>query len=171
MKDLKFKLKTNAWPVSLENGDGQEVKYEIRELKAATRDSYVDKLQGRLNVDKKGNVVGLKQYSGMQGDLLTICMYGEDGKLVDRKELAQWPGTMVTKLFHAAQTVNGFREVEDRHKVYAEELMKFLQEKVPDITDTIAATDIEEVLDETEKHLFGEAEDSEEAEEADAVNA
>lgn len=173
MKDLSFKLKSKAWPVVLENGDGQEVKFEIRELKAAQRDKYVDKLQGRLKLNAKGEVIGLTQYAGMQADLLTICMHDEEDKLVTKPVLDQWPGTVVQKLFHAAQTLNGFREVEERHKVYAEQLLKFLKEK--GVTDDVLATpidpiELEEFLDETEKHLFGQTKDEEEAaaEKADA---
>lgn len=164
MKDLKFKLKTKSWPVVMENADGQEVKYEIRELKAAVRDKYVDKLQGRLKLNNKGEVVGLTQYAGMQADLLTICMYTEEGKLVDKVTLDQWPGTSVQKLFHGAQTLNGFRDVEDRHKVYAEELMKLLKEKGVVAEEAVAAiteTELEEALDDIENHLFGTAEDKE----------
>lgn len=166
MKDLKFKLKTKTWPVTMENAEGQEVKYEIRELRASARDKYVDKLQGRLKLNAKGQVIGLTQYAGMQADLLTICMHTDEGKLVDKPTLDQWPGTNVQKLFHAAQTLNGFREVEERNKVYAEELLKFLQEKVPGAfeeaaTDIITATELEEELDEIENHFFGEAEDEE----------
>jgi hypothetical protein len=164
MKDLSFKLKTKAWPVTMENAQGQEIKYELRELKAADRDKYVDKLQGRLKVDKQGNVIGLTQYAGMQADLITICMYDEENKPVDRATLNTWPGTTVTKLFHAAQTLNGFREVEERHKVYAEELVKFLKEKAVIEDGQLDPTDVEEFLDETEKHLFGEAEDRQDAE-------
>lgn len=163
MKDLTFKLKTKTWPVAMENAEGLETKYEIRELKAAVRDKYVDKLQGRLKTNAKGEVIGLTQYAGMQADLLTICMYTEEDKLIDRSTLDQWPGTSVQKLFHAAQTLNGFREIEDRHKVYAEELMKFLKEKGvdADVLTTITETELEEALDEIENHLFGTAEDKE----------
>lgn len=169
MKDLTFKLKTKTWPVTMENADGQEVKYEIRELKANVRDKYVDRLQGRLKLNSKGEVIGLTQYAGMQADLLTICMHTEEGKLVDKPTLDQWPGTTVQKLFHAAQTLNGFREIEERHKVYAEELIKFLKEKgvIDDALATVTATELEEELDEIENHLFGEAKD----EEAEAASA
>lgn len=166
MKDLSFKLKIKAQPVVLENEKGETLKYELRELKAAARDKYVDNLSGRLLTDKGGNVIGIKKYEGMQGDLLIICMWtapdeGEP-KLVDRATLATWPGNVVKGLFEAAQVLNQFRKPDEKNRILAEQIVEFLFKREEGLTDLIA-DDIEEVIDEAEAKMFADAKEETEA--------
>jgi hypothetical protein len=168
MKNLSFKLKTKAWPVTLENEKGEELKYEIRELKSAKRDKYVDQLTSRLITDKSGNVIGMKKYEGMQAELLIICMWSipEEGepKLVDKATLDGWPGTTVQDLFRAAQVVNGFRKAEERNQIVAEELMKWLSTKETGDAFQVTVEEIEAVIEETEKNLLSDAKEEPETE-------
>jgi hypothetical protein len=167
MKDLSFKLKTKAWPVVLEDDKGQELKFELRELKAARRDKYVDNLSGRLLTDKAGNVIGIKKYEGMQADLLVICMWTvpEDGepKLVDKQTLDQWPGNVVKDLFEAAQVLNGFRKPDDENRILAEQIMKVLAEKGVSEVAQMDADDIEAIIENTKKKMFADAKEQTEA--------
>lgn len=170
MKNLTFKLKTKAWPVVVVDEKEQELKFELRELKAAARDRYVDQLSARLLTDKAGNVIGIKKYDGMQADLLSICMHGEDGNLVPRTTLSSWPGNVVKALFEAAQVLNQFRKSDDRNRVVSEQILKWLSEKNDDLKGALAVAEvtaegIEEVIENTEKRLFVDAKDRPEIDE------
>jgi hypothetical protein len=154
MKDLTFRLRTKTREVTILNEKEEESKYEIRELTAAVREKYMDALSRRLVLDKKGNVIGLTKYEGMQMDLLTICMRDEDGKPVTRQMLDQWPSSTVTELFHAAQCINGLRKEDTRDSLVAEQIVKFLKEAKA--FEDITAEEIEEVIDKTDKNLYAE---------------
>lgn len=170
MKELSFKLATKAWKVTLEDADGGKKDYEIREVKSAVRERYMDNLSKRLQLDTKGNIIGLKKYEGMQSDLLTICMHDMegDGKKVLKEQLDGWPGTVVEKLFRAAQVINLLRKPDERNRIISEQIIQFLEKRAEDDPD-LTAEDIEGVIEDADKKMFDEAsEDSQNAEEKTA---
>lgn len=154
MKDLTFKLRTKTREVTVLNEKDEEIKYQIRELKAAVREKYLDNLSRRLLLDAKGNIIGLKKYEGMQMDLLTICMHDEDGTLVTRPMLDGWPSSTVTALFHAAQCINGLRKEDTRDQLVAEHIVKFLKEEKA--FEDVTVTEVETVIETTDKNLYDE---------------
>lgn len=161
MKDLTFKLKTNARKVVLVGEDGAtESKFEIRELKAAAREKYMDALSRRLQLDPKGNVVGLKKYEGMQADLLTVCMHEDGGALVTKQTLDAWPGNVVEALFREAQTVNLLRKPDERNRILAEQIAEFLEANA-DVPPT--AEQIEGVIEDADKRMFDEGPEDKDA--------
>lgn len=161
MKDLTFKLRTKARPVTIEGDGGEETKYEIRELKAAARDKYMDNLSKRLILDSKGNVVGLRKYEGMQADLLTICLFKEGATApVQKQELDAWPSSTVTLLFQAAQEINLFRKPDERNRLAAEQIVKFLAKRDQEgAVGDLDPSEIEGVIDETDRKMFEEQKD------------
>ena len=162
MNNLQLKLRTRRWDVELIEVDGSKKNYEVRELKSAERDRYLDSLSKRLRVDVKGNVVGINSYDGMQADLLTRCMHDSVGNKVEKKQLDEWPGYVVGELYRVAQELNGLRKPDDRAKRTAERLVAFLNGR------TIApdAGELEAFLNQTEKAL---AEGSDEPEKDDTT--
>jgi hypothetical protein len=152
MKDLKFQLRNKTREVTIETNEGDELKFEVRELKAAVREKYMDGLSRRLLLDSKGNIIGLKKYEGMQMDLLTICMVNEKGEPVTRAVLDSWPSSTVTALFHAAQCINGLRKEDTRDRLVAERIVKFLSEEKS--VEGITPEELETVIEETDKNLY-----------------
>lgn len=152
MKELKFQLRNKTREVTIETNEGDEMKFEVRELKAAVREKYMDNLSRRLTLDSKGNIIGLKKYEGMQMDLLTICMVNEKEEPVTRAMLDAWPSSTVTALFHAAQCINGLRKEDTRDRLVAEQIVKFMREEKA--VEGVTPEELEKVIEETDKNLY-----------------
>jgi len=106
MNALKFTLKSNAVPVTLE-ADGTVVELELREMTASARDSYLDRLSSRMRFDNAGKPAGIKKFDGMQAELLAACLFHkEGGKAVITAEIQGWPASVVSDLYKAAQEMN-----------------------------------------------------------------
>jgi len=114
---MQFKLKITAKPVAIENEEGKEVQYELREMSAQARDRYLDRLQGRMRIDKDGRPAGLSKYEGLQADLVSSCLYvQETGASVPQIEVQKWPSSVVAELFKEAQILNHLNEEKSEKK-------------------------------------------------------
>ena len=111
---LKFKLKSNEVPVTLEGDDGKPEEYVLREMDAASRDRYVDSLSARLKMDASGKPASLTKFDGMQAELLVHTLRRKDTNASVRKEIIQaWPATVVSALFAEAQKLNLLNQKEE----------------------------------------------------------
>jgi hypothetical protein len=108
---LKFTLVSTTIPVTLDGGNGKPQDYEIREMTALQRDSYMDALSERVIIDKDGKAAGIKKFDGMQADLVARCLF-QDGKLVTREAIQAWPASTVAGLFDECQKLNRLNVVE-----------------------------------------------------------
>jgi hypothetical protein len=107
MKELVLKLTALVRPVVIEDEKGDKVEYELREMKAADRDTYLTQFAGRCRVNDAGEVTSLVKFDGMQAELLRRTLYKkEDSTPVSIAEVQKWPATAVTQLFVAAQELN-----------------------------------------------------------------
>lgn len=159
MKELSFSTKIKFRTVEIENETGEPVKYELREMRAAVRDKYMDRLSKRLILDPKGNVIGIKSYEGMQSDLLIHCLFPETGNTpVEKSVFDKWPTSTVTALFGAAQELNLFRKPEERNRIIAEKLVEWFNSPEEPVVDANA---IELIIEQTEKKLFSEKDEGE----------
>src|SRR6185503_6977958 len=103
---LKFSLKSGMVPVTLEV-DGAVVEMELREMTAAARDSYLDRLSSRMKFDNEGKPAGVKKFEGMQSELIGACLFRqESGKAVTSQEIQGWPASVVSDIYKAAQELN-----------------------------------------------------------------
>lgn len=103
--ELKFNLKRNDVPVTIEGGDGV-LNLRLVEMSAAMRDQYLDTIQVRMGYSADGKPAGIRKFDGMQSDLLTRCLLKEDGKPVTKQEVQNWPASLVNQLFTEAQKLN-----------------------------------------------------------------
>jgi len=106
MKDLNFKLSINRRPVILEDHEGKSINLELRELSAASRDRYMDRLTERMRIGPDGKPAGLKRYEGLKADLLSQALFDEKGENVPQTTIQTWPANVVGMLFDAAQEMN-----------------------------------------------------------------
>lgn len=118
MQPIEFSLVLSSVPVVLKSGDGPPQTYELREMTAALRDQYMDLLGDRVRL-VDGKPVGIKKYEGMQTDLLSRCLFKEDGKPVTKEEIRAWPAAVVSSLFASAQELSHLNRV-DAGKVEVE---------------------------------------------------
>lgn len=104
MDPIIVSLSFNKLVVDAAGPDGP-VLMEVREMNASSRDTYMQALSSRMEMDKEGKAVSVKNYQGLQSDLLSRCLFrGND--LVTQEEIQTWPATAVQTLFDAAQKLN-----------------------------------------------------------------
>jgi hypothetical protein len=158
MKDLSFKRGLKSRPVTIledepKLGESPEPTHELREMKASVREKYMDRLSARLQLNAKGDIIGVKKYDGMHIDLLTQCLYElKDGKLITAQALADWPSGTVAQLFEAAQELNHMRKPSERNSILAEQLVKWFKNRESGSEPT--AEEIEDIIQDTDKRLF-----------------
>jgi len=102
----RFSLVTERVEIQLADAEGKEQTYCLREMTAADRDRYLDGISGRMRIAPDGKSLGVKKFDGMQADLLSLCLFGPDGKLVAADEIQKWPSSVVGQLFIIAQQIN-----------------------------------------------------------------
>lgn len=107
METLALKLTSAVRLVVIEDENGAQTEWELREMKAADRDSYLTQFSERCRVNEQGEVTSLVKFDGMQAALLTRCLFRkEDGVAIKAPEVQKWPSSAVTALFVAAQEIN-----------------------------------------------------------------
>lgn len=102
---MNLKLTSSKTPVVLEDVGGKTHTYELREMTAAQRDGYLDRLSARMGKDEEGKRA-LTKYEGLQADLISSCLFNEEGKAVEKDIIQTWPAAAVDQLFKEAQKLN-----------------------------------------------------------------
>lgn len=112
----KYSLKRNVVHISIENEDGNgTTEYELREMPAGTRDSYLDRLTARVRI-VDGKSAGVAKFQGLQADLISSCLFNKDGKNVPTDEIQKWPAGMVADIFKQAQDLNNLGKEDEAPK-------------------------------------------------------
>ena len=86
--------------------------YVLIEASAAAVKRYQSWVSENLIYDKNGKPTGLKDAGRAQLFLLSLTVKNSDGKYVTEKELEQWSGRMVRRLFDKAKMISGLSESE-----------------------------------------------------------
>lgn len=132
-----FTLELKEVPVKLvDPRDGEEHWYLIREMNALQRDKWFENVSGRMRMNEKGDVTGVRNFTGMQATLLTLTMLeaedegsedepqvtarlNKQGKPIYVTETAAqlWPASVQAQLFEIAQRISGLDdEAKERSK-------------------------------------------------------
>jgi len=111
--NIKVKLTKKSIPVELEVADGQCMTYQVKEMSGAQRDEYQSRLAKKATVDAQGNVIEIKDTTGLYSSLLAHTLYDPDGKLVPEATIQSWPDSAQRALFEVAREVNGYNDKQD----------------------------------------------------------
>lgn len=107
----RLKTKRNEVQVILEEEDGSESTYTIRELSGADRDSYLTSAGKKTLKDNSGRPTSfLQDYRGMFSDLLCMSLFDAKGMKVPADRIQKWPHSTQFELFKIAQRLSGFDE-------------------------------------------------------------
>ncbi len=107
MKELAFQLNLKEVPVTITDKQGEEKTFTLRELTSQQRAKFLNGLGSRVKYTKSGKTKGLNNHEGLQESLLAMCLYDEDGQIVKKDSLKEWPAGMLSDLFEAAQELSG----------------------------------------------------------------
>ncbi len=102
----RFSLKRRERKVILETENGGERVCFIREMDGRNRDAFTSRNSARFIVNDKGVIVGMKSYDGQYALLLSLCMFDEEDKLLDIKEIQTFPSSVQQELHDIAQKLN-----------------------------------------------------------------
>ena len=104
--ELSFSLNLETIPVKL---DG--VKFTMKELTGVTRDEHLDSMRERMKFNEEtGKAVGLNNIKGIQTGLISLCLFDDKDKPVEKDVIGGWPATVISKLYEAAQKLSGLDE-------------------------------------------------------------
>lgn len=110
--EMKFDLIGQIIPVTLHK-DGKDIKYTLREMSAADRDSFLNNFNKRFELDEKGKPKRIKDYENMQSDLVWRSMFDEAGKKLNNSTVQSWPGRVVHALYMACSKLNNLDAVKE----------------------------------------------------------
>ena len=112
---LRLKAELAEVEVVLEpkDEDGEEKKFILRELIGKQRNKYMNKMTDRIRISPQGKVLGMKNFDGMQADLLSKCLYNDQDELVSVEEIEELPASTQQALFQKAQELSGLNQEQD----------------------------------------------------------
>lgn len=109
---MKYSLKKKVEHISADNAEGEgTTEFQIRELTAAERDAYMDRIMKRTKI-VNGVAQGLTTFKGVQAELLTVCLFKDNGELVTLQEVQEYPSCFVADVFKQAQELNGLNKMD-----------------------------------------------------------
>jgi len=109
-KELRFSTVLKELPVFLTGKDGVEKKCTLKELTGTQRAVYNASFDIKIEMDEDGKAKavpgeGFKTFSTKQ--FLALCLYDEEGKLIEEPTIGDYPSTVLTKLHEAALELSG----------------------------------------------------------------
>jgi len=109
MSKNTFSLKRNTTEIVLEN-EGAEVTCELKEMTAAKRDVYLQKLSSRVETGADGQPTGVSDFAGMQAELIQTCITKKGGGELSIETIQEWPASVVTSVYALCQEMNGLSQ-------------------------------------------------------------
>jgi len=101
-------------PVTLKDKDGSPTEYLLVELDGAGRDAYLNNLGKRLKPDASGKNPSVRDFTGLQANLLTRCMLVADGRTpVTEKDIQAWPSRVQNALYKRAKEISALQDDAD----------------------------------------------------------
>jgi hypothetical protein len=86
--------------------DGKE--YILSEISGAQREVFLTKQSARMRFDAKGNVQGLRDFTGFESNLVSLSLKDkETGKCVEVSVIETWPASVVMQLAKEARKISG----------------------------------------------------------------
>lgn len=108
MAKLKLSAVRRELEVEIETAEGVVEDFILRETDGKGRDAYLNNLGTRMKTTANGKPAGLKNFTGLQSNLLAMCLFkkGED-KPVKEDFIQSLPSSTVKFLYEEAQKLCG----------------------------------------------------------------
>lgn len=107
---LTFSLVLATQPVTLQDAEGVDHNYVLKECTGTNRDTYLNDLARRMGGEIKEGV-GIRNFDGFKAKLISMCLWAVDNDgnetPVSLATIAAWPGKVQDALFERAQTLSG----------------------------------------------------------------
>lgn len=119
---LRFSLRRKEKPIILEDENGQEKQYVMRDMDGSQRDAWQDDFSSRLSPtgkDDKGNTMfKITKWSGMHSGLIKRVVFDpEKKKYIEPATINSWPGDVVQSVYEECRKFCGLdKESEEEAK-------------------------------------------------------
>ena len=114
--ELRLKLEREEVNIILENKEGEEKRYTLKELTGKERNKYLNKMSNRVKIGQDGKAMGIKNFDGFQSDLLKLSLFDESGEHVSEEDIEEFPSSTQQKLFEKAQKLSGLDTTTENEK-------------------------------------------------------
>lgn len=96
---------------------GRTTTYVLVELDGTQRDAYLNAVAARMKTDATGKPAGVKNFTGLQADLLSRSLYTTEAdgsrKQVDVKTIQAWPARVQAALHKKAKALSALDDEAD----------------------------------------------------------
>ena len=103
-KPQKFSLKLKEIPVTIVDVSDVEKPYILCELSGKHRDAFFNATRDRF--DFTGEKAEIKDFEGIQAELLSKCSKDEKGTLVTVEAIQEYPSSVLSELFNMASDLS-----------------------------------------------------------------
>jgi hypothetical protein len=102
---LRFKSRRKRISVMMEDDDGKEHEFTLREFNDTQRDEWMEFIrEAGLTSEEAAKE---KSHTGLQSELVSRCLYDPQGERVTLESLrTEWPATVITALFMKSLDMN-----------------------------------------------------------------
>jgi hypothetical protein len=112
---LSFTSKLKFLEVDIDGKD-----YILSEISGAQREIFFTKQSARVRLDAKGNVQGLRDFTGFESNLVSLSLKEKGtGTYVAVSIIEQWPASVVMTLAKEARKLSGMaapEEIEEKEQ-------------------------------------------------------
>ncbi len=105
--EFDFDLEPISIPFTVKGKDGTLYEYTLEEAMGSDRDGYLNNLGARMKLDSEGKPAGIKNFDGLQANLLCRLIRDRERKLVSEAIIQSWPSRIQSKLFKKAKEISG----------------------------------------------------------------
>jgi len=110
MEKLSFSLKLEEVQIEIMDIEGSERIFVLKELTSEQRSKFLNQTGKKVKFGQGGSISTVTDHHFLQENLLTLCLYDDQGKAVTREVLAKYPAHVISKLFEAAQELSGMND-------------------------------------------------------------
>lgn len=114
-----LKLKFKNFRIKETKADGSEniLDYTLNELDGTGRDYYMNNIAERTVIGSDGKAAQIKNFVGIQSNLLARSVRDSEGKLVKEDVIQGWPSSMLDALYRECKKLSALDDKsEDRAK-------------------------------------------------------
>lgn len=106
----RYSLRLKTIDVTLEDNNGLDREWQLREMDGDLRDQFLSKSNDRLKI---GKVNSVKDFKGVYAELISFCLY--DGRTdkagrVPMKQIQRFPSSTQIAMFRDCQEMNGLNK-------------------------------------------------------------
>jgi hypothetical protein len=98
---MEYSDEFKSLPIKISGRD-----YTLKEIDGTQRDAYLNDMASRMKFED-GKPAGIKNFTGLQSKLLSMCLFDPDGKPVPQAVINKWPSSLQAALFDEARKLSG----------------------------------------------------------------